>query len=222
MYSPPMRSSLSAVLRLALVVPLGCTGLLLASACSSGGSSGCQSDVDCKGDRICNTGLCTSPSGSGGGGASSTSTTASSSSGGAGGASTTSTTTSSTSTGPCTTDDDSDGAISWVCDPNDPAKDCADEDVRASPGGSFQATPITGAKKPGTLPFDFDCNGVEEMETAVLSCTGLLSTACGTATGFQAAVQCGQSAPLGHCVASGLACAWAAMTPSQNQIQRCK
>jgi hypothetical protein len=170
-------------------------------------------------------------SGSGGGTTGST-TTSTASTGGAGGGSsssstsgtTTSTTSSTTSTtssgGPCTTDDDGDGVISWKCNPADPAKDCADEDGLAYPDAGFEPAPIMGERKPGTQPFDFNCNGAEESEIGVLSCDGLLS--CGTATGFQAAVQCGDSAPLGHCVASGLGCVWAALSPAQSPVQRCK
>ncbi|MFN7133241.1 MAG: hypothetical protein ACK4N5_14275, partial [Myxococcales bacterium] len=62
----------------------------------------------------------------------------------------------------CTTDSDQDMVVSWKCAPADPTLDCADEDARARPGGGFQPSAIIGERKPGTLEFDFDCNGVQQ------------------------------------------------------------
>jgi hypothetical protein len=129
----------------------------------------------------------------------------------------------STSSGGCV-DADGDHILSWVCDPSNKMLDCADEDSLAHPAADFQAAPIMGAKKPGTLPFDFNCDGAETAETPALTCTGGSLGGCSpTGTGFASTVACGVSAPLGKCVPTGIAtCEWQALNPSQNLTQRCK
>lgn len=146
-------------------------------------------------------------------------------SGGAGGSSTSSATTTSTSSGadggPCALDVDHDQVLSWKCDPTDATLDCADEDTRARPGASFQGSKIMGETRGGTLPFDFDCDGAELAETPVRDCPGSFVN-CPGGEGYQSAVKCGESGAIGHCVPSGLGCAWAANNPAKNLLQRCK
>lgn len=156
--------------------------------------------------------------------------TSSSTTGGSGGAATTSSSSTSSSTsssssgtggGSCTTDDDHDLVVSWACDPLDAAKDCADGDGRAHPGAGFQGSAIVGDVKGGTTSFDFNCDGAEDAETQVLACPGL-ATGCPAGEGFEASVLCGKSGALGHCVPSGIVCAWAPLNPAKMVVQRCK
>ena len=186
--------------RSTIILALGCAftgGALAAGACgfpdvAVTGDTGGSSSSGAGGSSTA------SSSGSGGGHAASSSTGSTSSSGGNG----------------CTTDDDHDGYLSWTCSP--PGPDCADEDPLAHPGAGFQAGPISGARRPGTLPFDFDCNGVDEAETPTLDCA-----ACDPRTGFQADVPCGMVAALGTCVGLAL-CSWQASSPTMMVVQRCK
>jgi hypothetical protein len=120
----------------------------------------------------------------------------------------------------CTIDDDGDGVLSWKCAPADPTKDCADEDGRAFPDAGFEATQILGygvdaGVKPGTLPFDFNCDGEETKETP--PCV-LLQGVCPSGPSFQSDVACGTTDTLGTC--NAVLCLWTAGTSLK--VQRCK
>jgi hypothetical protein len=82
-------------------------------------------------------------------------------------------------------DADGDGFADAACG----GSDCADEDDRAFPGQtSFFNTPIVGATVPGTLPYDFSCDGLElkDQSQILAACGG----ACNLA-GYGAASVCG-------------------------------
>jgi hypothetical protein len=187
-----------------------------ASSSSSTGAGG-HTTSTASSSSSSSTGTATSTS------SSSTSTSTSSSSTSTSTASSTSSSTTSTSSstssssGKCTTDLDGDGFVSWTCDPT---KDCADHDPLAhpEPGVDYQAAAISGVTKPGTLPFDFNCNGIEEAETPTLNCS-----VCGSNTvGFKMDVACGQTGALGTCVGATVLCSWQPMSPAQMAVQKCK
>jgi hypothetical protein len=143
--------------------------------------------------------------------------------GGASSSATSSTTLSSTTTSSssssgavkCPLDDDHDMVLSWKCDGG---TDCADEDNLAHPNAGFQSSMIKGELQHPALPFDFDCDGVEEQETKVLTCSGLVCTDT-TTVGFGSVVPCGQMGQLGKC-GGAAPCVFVAGT-SQG-VQRCK
>lgn len=152
--------------------------------------------------------------GSGAGGGTSTTT----SEGGGGGMTTTSTSAAGGGGGStCAEDSDGDTFISWCAG----GPDCADEDMTAHPNAGYDSAPIMGSTKPNTNPFDRDCNGVVQRETAVLACPAIAP--CGSAQGYQAAVACGQFGALGHCVSDFiLGCKWAPLNPAVDKQQKCK
>lgn len=159
----------------------------------------------------------TSSSGGGNGGASSTGPTSSGSS-----ASTATNSASSSSSsggfdaGACPIDEDKDGVISWQCPGG---MDCADQDERAKPSAGFTAgDPIKGLKRPGTLPYDFNCESGEEKQTVTLTCMGAVC-ADGTTQGFAQDVDCSDAGALGHCGGT-LPCVW--MSDSKSLEQLCK
>ncbi|MFT3772860.1 MAG: hypothetical protein QM820_46330 [Minicystis sp.] len=124
----------------------------------------------------------------------------------------------------CTVDDDKDEFLSWKCHPADATLDCADEDDRVFPDAGFEDSPIMGEKRPGTQPWDFNCDGKITQETPVLSCGGFFF--CG-GSGYQkteTAPVCGMLYPLGHCAPIGWfgACQWTPENPLVMQVQRCK
>ncbi len=75
-----------------------------------------------------------------------------------------------------------------------------------------------GGKRPGTLPYDFNCMSGEEKQTATLTCTGAVCPA-GMAQGFAQDVNCGEAGALGHC-GGALPCVW--ISDSKNLAQLCK
>lgn len=92
------------------------------------------------------------------------------------------------------TDRDGDGFLECAADPS--TRDCADDDARAHPGATeFRATPITVIDVPVSRRFDFDCNGIEEMETTSHGYCNPLS-ACSTTEGWLSLdpPACGESA----------------------------
>ena len=163
----------------------------------------------------------------GAGGAGGASSSASSSAGGAGGhggaassasssiAASSSSDASSTSSGSdsCTTDADGDTYISIACPGG---TDCDDGDALANPKGDYHMFPIPNPP-PGTLPFDFNCSGAEEAETPAVTC----GVDC-TSQGFQMAVACGATAPLGKCGGMPGLCTFQLLTPAVSKTQRCK
>lgn len=165
-----------------------------------------------------------SSSSSSGGGEDSKASSSSSSSGGGGSGGGDASASSSDGGSSCTIDDDQDHSPSWKCDVTDSTLDCADEDPRASPGADFEASPITGAMRPGTLPWDFDCDGTITQETPLLYCGGFVL--CG-GSGFQptgTTPECGVAYAVGHCSPTGFlgACQWHANNPPVMRVQRCK
>ncbi len=85
----------------------------------------------------------------------------------------------------------------------------------ANPKGDYHAFPIENPPV-GTLPFDFNCNGLQETETLALNCG-----ACAQGVGFQGPVACGASAPLGTCTGI-LVCSFTPSNPAVSKTQRCK
>ena len=117
-----------------------------------------------------------------------------------------------------------DSSLSWKCHPSASNLDCADEDARAFPGAGFEASPMMGQRRPGTPPWDFDCDGVVVQETPVLYCGGFVFCAGGSGLQPGTTPACGMTYPLGHCLNNGflLACQWNADNPLVTRIQRCK
>jgi hypothetical protein len=118
-----------------------------------------------------------------------------------------------------------DQSLSWKCSPADSTLDCADEDARVFPDAGFEASPIMGETRPGTQPWDFNCDDMITQETPVLICGGFFS--CGGGSGFKntgTAPECGVAYPLGRCMPNGFlgACQWNAENPLVMQVQRCK
>lgn len=154
--------------------------------------------------------------GSGGSGAGGTST--STSAGGSGG--TTSTFSSTSSSGgsggaTCLEDGDDDTFISWCAG----GPDCADEDLTANPDAGFDSAPISGVTKSNTNPYDRDCDGSVERETAAIMC----KVGSCNAEGYQQDVDCGQLGVLGHCVpVLAIGCKWEAYSPTVMKQQKCK
>lgn len=184
--------------------PEGAGGSSTASSSASSGTGGAPFSTGTGGG----TSAASSTSGDGG------SASASSSSAG-GGSSVSVSTSASTGSGPCTTDEDGDGVISWQCAGG---KDCADQDKRAHPGADFTAgAAISGPRSPGTLPYDFNCDGTETKQTPVLACIGAICATPATTKGFQQDESCGAPGMLGHC-AGTTPCTWVSDSAVQTQI----
>jgi len=185
---------------------------------SKGTGGGINPSTSSSGSSASGTGGFSTASTSGTGGhATATSTAA-----GSAASSSTASSSSSSGVGGCTIDDDQDGVLSWMCNPanpNDPTKDCGDEDPLAHPNATaFQASPISGTRGPNTAPYDFNCNGVEEPETKTVSCSGAVCSDT-TTIGFAAVVPCGSTSQLGTC-GGALPCKF---QPGTTQTtQRCK
>jgi hypothetical protein len=182
----------------------------------AGGGGGASSSVGGGGSAVIAVASAASSGGTGGASnassnvaASSSANASSSSAGGSDGTS--------TSSGGCNTDEDGDGAISWQCPGG---TDCADQDARAHPGAAFFTGPsIMGARSPGTLSYDFDCDQKETMEWPKLVCNGASCATPPQTQGFNSAeVACGNSGMLGHC--AGLPCSW--VSDSGTVLQSCK
>jgi hypothetical protein len=81
-----------------------------------------------------------------------------------------------------------------------------------------------GPTRPGTQPWDFDCDGVVVQETPILHCGGFVF--CAGESGYEpgTAPECGMAYTLGHCLNNGalLACQWNADNPIVTRVQRCK
>jgi hypothetical protein len=180
----------------------------------TGGSAGETTAVTGSSGSVGGSGGASTSSGSGGGagGASATASSGSSAASTSGSASTTASA-GSTGSGPCTTDADGDTYVSAKCPGGN---DCADGDALANPKGDYHTFPITNPL-PGTLPFDFNCDGAEEAETPKLTCGGDCSS-----TGFNTVVACGASAPLGKCGGIAPLCGFTAISPAVSKTQRCK
>ncbi len=131
---------------------------------------------------------------------------------------------SSSSSSGCTTDDDMDGFLSWTCDPTDITLDCADEDIRANPDAGFYPSPIIGERRPGTDPWDFDCDGQITQQTPVQVCGNYFLCAGGVGYPPGTNPVCGMAYPLGHCAPTGWfgACQWNAENPLNMRVQQCK
>jgi hypothetical protein len=119
--------------------------------------------------------------------------------------------------GTCVEDADNDTFISWCAG----GPDCADEDGTTNPNADYDSSPIVGATKPNTNPYDLNCNGMVEYETKVLTCPSIAP--CGASQGYEAAVACGQYGALGKCVSDlVLGCKWAPLSPAVDKQQKCK
>ena len=70
---------------------------------------------------------------------------------------------------------------------------------------------------PGTLAFDFNCNGAEEAETPKVTCGADCSS-----QGFQGVVACGATAPLRKCGGMPALCTFQPLVPATSKTQRCK
>lgn len=166
------------------------------------------------------TGTFTETAGAGGsGGSGAGGTTTSTSAGGSGGTTSTSSSTSSSSGGSggatCLEDGDDDTFISWCAG----GPDCADEDLTANPDAGFDSAPISGVTKSNTNPYDRDCDGSVERETAAIMC----KVGSCNAEGYQQDVDCGQLGVLGHCVpVLAIGCKWEAYSPTVMKQQKCK
>lgn len=165
------------------------------------------------------TGTFTETAGAGGsGGSGAGGTTTSTSAGGSGG--TTSTSSSTSSSGgsggaTCLEDGDDDTFISWCAG----GPDCADEDLTANPDAGFDSAPISGVTKSNTNPYDRDCDGSVERETAAIMC----KVGSCNAEGYQQDVDCGQLGVLGRCVpVLAIGCKWEAYSPTVMKQQKCK
>ncbi len=204
-----LRSSLFPVV-CALVLSTSCTFPEVTFDATAAGGSGATGGA---------TGTTTGTGGNGGsGGSGAGGTSTSTSTGGSGG--TTSTSSSSSASGgsggtTCLEDGDDDGFTSWCAG----GPDCADEDLTANPDAGFDSAPISGATKSNTNPFDRDCDGSVERETAAITC----KVGSCNAEGYEQDVDCGQLGVFGHCVpVLAIGCKWEAYSPTIMKQQKCK
>jgi hypothetical protein len=155
-----------------LKLALGSGGAVSGGAGSSSSSSGSDGTSGSSGVVSGGSGGAGSSGSSSGSGGAASSGSSSSSSGGGG-------------CGPC--DHDCDQWPSWECD----GGDCNDEDPRVNPGTTtYYTTPMHAGARPGTEPFDYDCNGVEDHDpTQIL-------TQCGY-DGLSAEADCSRSCSQG-------------------------
>jgi hypothetical protein len=204
-----LRSSLFPVV-CALVLSTSCTFPEVTFDATAAGGSGTTGTTTGTAGNGGNGG---SGAGEGGGG-----TSTSTSAGGSGG--TTSTSSSTAASGgsggaTCPEDGDDDTFLSWCAG----GPDCADEDPTANSEAGFDSAPITGATKPNTNPYDRDCDGSVERETAAIMC----KVGSCNAEGYDQDVDCGQLGVLGHCVpVLGIGCKWEAYSPTIMKQQKCK
>ena len=97
----------------------------------------------------------------------------------------------------------------------EPADDCDDTDVEVFPG---QKTWFAKPSKSGG--WDYNCNGVDEIETLTGTCPGICPLCAGGTPGYVGTPPgCGMSAVYGtKCGCGGLSCA---LSPSSSKQQRC-